>query len=134
MQCLIELCLLSVSVLFLGIIALLKICLFPYVGCHSGNFYKYDTTVCSVDFRSAGTQKLIIQTCAVVPHRQRSALAGRRSIALHCKSSPVVFLLQPSRESHCRDAALLKVSEGTIGVGGRKHKKFCLRVRMGGGL
>lgn len=29
---------------------------------------------------------------------------------------------------------MLKVIEGTIGVGGTKQKRFSLRVRMGGGL
>lgn len=46
----------------------------PICCCQRSNCYKYDTTVCSV----AGTQKLKLLN--VVPHRQRSALAGGREV------------------------------------------------------
>lgn len=57
-----------------------------------------------------------------------------KSIVLCHKSSPIVFsLLQSNTESHCRGAAYLKVSEETVGVGGRRF--FLPRgFRMGGGL
>lgn len=76
----------------------------------------------------------MLQKCVAVPPRQHSALAGRRSL-LHYIINQVLlfFLLQSSGESYSRDTTRLKVTEGTIGLGGRKYKKFCLRVRMGGG-
>lgn len=87
----------------------MKICLFPYV-------FINDTSELSADFRSAATQELISQR-----HRKLRWLANHRSIVLYSESSPVVSLLQSSRGAHSRDAALLKVTEGTVRIGAKKH-------------
>lgn len=62
--------------------------------------------------------------------------AGRRKRLLHYIVNRVLFfvLLQLRRKPRRRDAACVKVTEGTIGVGGGKHKKSCPRLRMGGGV